>query len=74
LLSLELALFGIKATCIHSEPFRTDFLDAISVIFGDVINDRFWHKADHYKFSDAGGNRDFFRLSTCNATYRTLQS
>jgi len=48
LLSLELALFGIKATCIHSEPFRTDFLEAISVMFGDVINVRFWHEADPY--------------------------
>ncbi|HBX4416866.1 TPA: hypothetical protein MH198_21460 [Klebsiella pneumoniae] len=51
MLSLELALFGIKATCIHSEPFRTDFLDAISVMFGDVINVCFWHRTayQYYK-------------------------
>ncbi|MCZ3384938.1 oxidoreductase [Kosakonia sp. SOY2] len=46
-LSLELAPFGIKATCIHPGPFRTDFLDATSVMFGDVAID------DYQQFSEA---------------------
>ncbi|PLZ00404.1 short-chain dehydrogenase/reductase [Burkholderia sp. WAC0059] len=38
-LSIELARFGIRATCVHPGPFRTDFLDPRSVVFGDVSID-----------------------------------
>ncbi len=35
-LSLELAPFGIRATSVHPGPFRTDFLEPMSVQHGDV--------------------------------------
>lgn len=38
-LSIELARFGIKATCVYPGPFRTDFLDNSSVVFGDITID-----------------------------------
>ncbi|WP_410014562.1 SDR family NAD(P)-dependent oxidoreductase [Sodalis sp. C49] len=38
-LSIELEPFGIRATCIHPGPFRTDFLESTSVRFGDRVVD-----------------------------------
>lgn len=45
-LSIELARFGIKATCVHPGPFRTDFLDATSVHYGDVVIDDYRQSSD----------------------------
>ncbi|WP_218843497.1 MULTISPECIES: oxidoreductase [unclassified Sphingomonas] len=46
-LAEELALFGIKVTCVYPGRFRTDFLDRSSVRYGDI------KIADYAAFSTA---------------------
>ncbi|MEX1827477.1 oxidoreductase [Luteibacter sp. CQ10] len=59
-LSQELAPFGIKATCVHPGPFRTDFLDSTSVFYGDLeIDDyREFSRARREALDKANHNQD----------------
>ncbi|WP_413743083.1 SDR family oxidoreductase [Sodalis sp. RH15] len=59
-LSIELEPFGIKATCIHPGPFRTDFLESTSVSYGDLVVDDYQRssRAKREALDNANHNQD----------------
>ncbi|WP_127078986.1 oxidoreductase [Rhodomicrobium lacus] len=57
-LAHEVALFGIRVTCVYPGRFRTDFLDGSSVRYGDfVIEDYEAASAQHRQALDANNHQ-----------------